>query len=170
MSEITLTPRKNSNNKIVIRKTPNGDSRTKLDDATIEMVHDDVMEHIKDVQKGMNWLAKKIALAGFSHDKTKVIYEDEYVGLVMDDLVDDDFLASDWWSKHIHEERHHLNSNAPVDVNLIDVMEMIVDCVMSGKGRKGHFDSNDLKLIDPVLLERAYWNTVKMLDDQVVVR
>lgn len=170
MSEITLPPRKNKNTKIVIRKTPNGDSRTKMDNATREMVHDDIMEHIKDVQKGMNWLAKKIALAGFNHDKTKVIYEDEYIDLIMDDIMDDEFLASEWWSRHIHEERHHLNNNAPVDVNLIDVMEMITDYVMSGKGRKGCINSNDLKLMDPLLLERAYWNTVKLLDDQVVVR
>ena len=56
-----------------------------------------------------------------------------------------------------------------LDVNLIDVLEMIVDCVMSGKGRSGHETPQYLKLRDPTVLERAYWNTVKLLDDEVVI-
>lgn len=169
MSEITLKSKKTKNNKIVIRKTPNADSRTKKDNCTREEVHEDTLQHIKDVQLGMNWLSTKVAQAGMLHDHTKII-SDEYIDLVMNDLKDKAFLSTDWWFKHIHEERHHLNDNCPVDVTLIDVLEMITDCVMAGKGRKGHINSNTLKLIDPTLLERAYWNTVKLLDEKVIVK
>ena len=44
-----------------------------------------------------------------------------------------------------------------------------VDCVMAGKGRSGHVTPQYLKLRDPTVLERAYWNTVKLLDDEVVI-
>ena len=38
-----------------------------------------------------------------------------------------DFINDEWYQLHIKAERHHLLSNCPDDVNLIDVLEMIVD-------------------------------------------
>ena len=167
-TEITLSS-KRKDGKIVIKPSPNGDSRTKLKYCTREDIDADIMEHIRDVQLGMNVLAKKIAQAGMLHDKTKVIDKEEYIDLVFNDVEDEEFLESDWWFNHIHKERHHLNANCPVDVNFIDVMEMLVDVIMAGKGRKGFVDYNELNL-DSSVLVRAYWNTVKLLDDLVVVK
>ena len=166
--DIVLTPRKHMN-KIVIRPTPNADSRTCNEFLTRDTCYEDNLEHIKDVQRAMNWIGSKIMHTGLVHDKTKVIYKDEYIDLVMHGVTDDDFLKSDWWNKHITEERHHLNSFCPVDVNLIDVIEFLVDMVMQSNGRKGYLDVNLCKLNDPFILERAYWNTVKLLNDNVVV-
>jgi len=169
MNDITLPAKKTKSNKIVIRPTPNADSRTSNQFLTEETCREDTLEHVQDVQKAMNFFSAKIARAGLMHDNTKVVDMDEYIGLVLNDVKDDEFLKSDWWVKHITKERHHLNANCPVDVNLIDVLEMIADMVMQ-KGRKGYFTSDELKIIDPTLLERAYWNTVKLLDDNVLVR
>ena len=46
---------------------------------------------------------------------------------------------------------------------------MIADCVMAGKGRFGRVTPEYLNLSDPSILIRAYFNTVKMLDDVVEV-
>lgn len=169
MTEIKLPPKKIKDNRIVIRPTPNADSRTSNSLLSEETCREDTYEHIRDVQQAMNFFSAQVARAGLMHDNTKVTEMDDYIKLVLDNVNSDDFLRSDWWINHITKERHHLNDNCPVDVTLIDVLEMIADGVMR-KGRKGYFISDELKLIDSGLLERAYWNTVKLLDDKVIVK
>jgi hypothetical protein len=51
-------------------------------------------------------------------------------------------------------------------VNLLDVLEHIVDCVMAGKARKGEFTPD---VLGAGILERAYANTQKMMSDAVRV-
>ena len=55
----------------------------------------------------------------------------------------------------------------PADVNLIDVLDFIADCVMAGMGRSGSVYALNLP---PELLERAFQNTVELLKAQVVVQ
>ena len=54
----------------------------------------------------------------------------------------------------------------PDDVNLIDVLDMVIDCVMAGMARTGQV--YPLK-IDPDVLMKAFNNTVELLKDNVVV-
>ena len=54
-------------------------------------------------------------------------------------------------------------------MNLLDVLEMIVDCITAGKSRTGEVDMRFLVLQDGVL-EKAYWNTVDLVDKMVEVR
>ena len=154
---------------IKIRKTNNADSRTSDEKLTYESLKKDTYQHIADVEEGMDFFAKNIHNRGTIHDYTKRINFDEFADNVLKEHTNEEFIASDWYQKHIFEERHHLNANCPLDVNLIDVLEMIVDCVMAGKGRSGRTTPAYLKLQDPTLLERAYWNTVKLLDEEVVI-
>lgn len=163
-TQITL-PSKNKEGKIVIKPSPNCDSKTKTTYFTETDVHEDILEHIKNVQLGMNHLSKKVAQAGMLHDKTKIINQDEFVDLVMQGTL----YESGWWKEHIREERHHLNENCPLDVNLVDVLEMIVDKVMANKGRKGYLDTKEFEL-DSAILVRAYYNTIQLVDDVVAVR
>lgn len=154
---------------IKIRKTNNADSRTSDEELTYEALKKDTYQHINDVSDGMDLLAKEIHNRGTLHDYTKRIYFDEFADNVLKEHTNEEFIASEWYQKHIFEERHHLNANCPLDVNLVDVLEMIVDCVMAGKGRAGRVTPAYFILKDPHILERAYWNTVKMIDDEVVV-
>jgi hypothetical protein len=64
--------------------------------------------------------------------------------------------------------RHHLDKadGVPTDVNLIDVLEHIADCVMAGMARSGSV--YELKLPDEVL-QRAFANTVNLLKSLVGV-
>ncbi len=155
--------------KIIIKNTQYADSRTAPEDITKEKLYDATEEHIKDVQKGMDFFSEKIHEAGLKHDFTKIAYFDEYAEDVLSEHTDEDFKKRPWYQRHIYEERHHLNADCPLDVNLFDVLEMISDCVMAGKGRFGRVTPEYLNLSDPSILIRAYYNTVKMLDDIVEV-
>lgn len=54
----------------------------------------------------------------------------------------------------------------PEDVNLIDVLEMIVDCVMAGMARTGNVYPLDIK---NEVLRKAFDNTVELLKRNVEV-
>lgn len=54
----------------------------------------------------------------------------------------------------------------PADVNLIDVLDFIADCVMAGMARSG---SVYPLVLPPELLERAFQNTVELLKANVRV-
>lgn len=155
--------------KIIIKNTEYADSRTAPDDITKEKLYEDTEEHIQDVQKAMDFFAEKIHEAGIKHDYTKIQYFDEYAENVLSEHTEEEFKNWPWYQRHVYEERHHLNADCPLDVNLFDVLEMIADCVMAGKGRFGRVTPEYLNLSDPSILIRAYYNTVKLLDDVVEV-
>jgi hypothetical protein len=69
---------------------------------------------------------------------------------------------------HKREERHHINVPEGVrdDINLVDVIEYIVDCVMAGMARSGSV--YDLELSDDTL-KKAFKNTVELLKKNVEV-
>lgn len=54
----------------------------------------------------------------------------------------------------------------PADVNLIDVLDMICDCVMAGMARSGSVYPLE---IDDTVLRRAFDNTVELLKANVQV-
>ena len=78
------------------------------------------------------------------------------------------FKQTEWWDNHRKVNRHHLMQadGVPQDVNLIDVLDMIADCVMAGMARSGSV--YPLELPTEVLV-RAFQNTVELLKSQVVV-
>ncbi len=79
---------------------------------------------------------------------------------------DDEFRKLNWWKIHQTKERHHLNDHCPDDVNLIDVMEMLCDCVCAGKARTGNVYPIN---ISPDILEKAVANTQKLLEENISV-
>jgi len=72
------------------------------------------------------------------------------------------------WDRHRQLNRHHLQQADGVrdDVNLIDVLDFIADCVMAGMARSGSVYPLQLS---PELLERAFQNTVTLLKANVAV-
>jgi hypothetical protein len=102
------------------------------------------------------------AAGGHDYDKLSLInwfHEDFVTG----------FKQTGWWDNHRKIHRHHLNmaDGVPDDVNLLDVLEHIADCVMAGMARSGSV--YELKLPDE-LLQRAFQNTVELLKAQTVVK
>lgn len=156
--------------KVVINNTPNADSRTANEKLSKETLQTATITHREEVHALMRLVSIMISKRGIIHDYTKIEYFDEFADEVLTPHTDAEFKNAHWYQNHIVEERHHLNANCPIDVNLIDVIEMICDCIAAGKGRAGRVTPAFLKLKDPTLLERAYWNTVKMLDDLTEVQ
>lgn len=153
--------------KIVVHKNPNGDTRTAPKDVSFKQFQEANDSHIEDVKIVMTYLSILLAEKGIKHDHTKKSKEKLFYGDFIESMAGGiDFISGDWYQLHISKERHHLLSRCPDDVNLLDVIEMIVDCVCAGKTRSG--EVRDLE-ISTDILEKALKNTVKLVDDMTVV-
>ena len=150
---------------IHIEKSPTADTRT-CDWKTVseDQLWRASVTHISDVQSGLAWFAEQLERAGQVHDadkltRSKQFHADFQTG----------FKRHEWWDNHRKVNRHHIDKpdGVPVDVNLIDVLEHIVDCVMAGMARSGSV--YDLHLPGD-LLETAFQNTAKLLKAQVRVK
>ena len=120
-------------------------------------------QHIRDVEQALAFFERCLVEAAQRHDTDKItdidgFHQDFRTG----------FKVTIWWDKHRQLNRHHLNmaDGIPEDVNLIDVLDFIADCVMAGMGRSGTVYPLELS---PELLERAFQNTVTLLKNEVVV-
>lgn len=119
--------------------------------------------HIADVVKALAFFSGKLTEAAGIHDQDKLTTIDAFHA----DFVTG-FKKTGWWDTHRQITRHHLDKpdGVPIDVNLIDVLEHIADCVMAGMARSGSV--YELKLPDE-LLRKAFANTVTLLKKNVSV-
>lgn len=157
-----------SNEKVTIYKNPNGDTRTAPKDISFEQFQEANDMHRENVKNVMNGLALKIMITGLNHDHTKKAHNRLYYKNFLSTINEGtDFVNSEWYQYHIKAERHHLLSNYPEDVNLIDILEMIVDCVCSRITR-----SEDVRPIEinNEILRKALDNTVEYIKDRVIVK
>lgn len=149
---------------IEIQKSETADTRT-CDFANVskETLLASSKQHIGDVRRALDFFMAQVCKAGQNHDPDKLTDIDGFHA----DFVTG-FKQTAWWDRHRKLNRHHLTQDdgIPVDVNLIDVLDFIADCVMAGMARSGSV--YELKL-PPELLERAFQNTVELLKRQVVV-
>lgn len=124
------------------------------------------VQHIDDVQQALGFFVEKIEQAADNHDTDKITDIDGFHHDFIHGFAEPDYVQ--WWAKHRSLNRHHLTmaDGIPKDVNLIDVLDFISDCVMAGMARKGEVYPLSLP---PELLERAFQNTVNMLKAEVVV-
>lgn len=149
---------------IKIKRSPTADTRTcdyaKVSNETLRASSE---RHIEDVSRGLGLLTQMMAIAALAHDDDKIYALDQFHA----DFVTG-FREHTWWDNHRKITRHHLQEpdGVPADVNLIDVLEMIVDCVMAGMARSGSV--YEVK-IDPEVLMSAFKNTVDLLKANVEV-
>ena len=152
---------------IKIKKNPNGDTRTAPKNVSFEDFQEANNMHISDVKHVMEWLSNLVKFRGVTHDYTKIsqekLFYDNFLSTMNDDT---DFTKDEWYQMHIKEERHHLLANCPYDVNLIDVLEMIVDCTCAGLARSGEVRSMG---INDDILHKAIDNTVDLIKSIVEV-
>ena len=153
---------------IEIRKNPNGDTRTAQKDVSFEQFQEANDMHIEDVRSVMYELSKMVDARGENHDCTKKsqekLFYDNFLSTMNNGT---DFVNDEWYQLHIKAERHHLLSNCPDDVNLIDVLEMIADCVCAGMARSGEI--RDLE-INSDILNRAVKNTANIIKQMIIVK
>lgn len=156
--------------RIKIKHNTLGDTRTATKVPTFYEFVDANRDHVDDVKTMMNELADVICNRGCNHDFTKM--NDPHKSLFYRELCAkiegkiDSFVDGEWYPMHCKTERHHLNEYCPEDVNLIDVLEMISDCVCAGMARSGNVYPVE---ISSDILQKAVKNTVQMCIDAVEV-
>ena len=146
---------------IIIKKNPNGDTRTASKNISYEEFQEANDMHKRDVYEVMKYLSRLISVTELFHDFTKKREEQLcYKNFLSAMNNGTNFVEDEWYQLHINEERHHLLSRCPEDVNLIDVIEMIVDCTCAGLARSGEVRGLE---INSEILEKAVQNTVKLI-------
>lgn len=143
---------------IQIKKSVNSDSRScDFSKVTKEQLKTATEQHIEDVSKATRMLCGGLICRANIHDWDKLVnidyfYNDFKTG----------FKVHDWWDSHKVIQKHHLNVDCEQynDINLLDVLEHISDCVMAGLARTGTVFPIE---INNDLLQLAVKNTVDML-------
>lgn len=149
---------------IKIRKSQTADTRTcDFSEVAKNTLHQSSVQHRGDVIKGVEFFKQKLDVVANLHDHDKLSGIDHFHR----DFITG-FEETGWWDNHRKVNRHHLlqEDGVPEDVNLVDVLEMVIDCVMAGMGRSGDVYPLD---IAPEVLMDAFQNTVTMLKEQIVV-
>ena len=149
---------------IVIGQSKTADTRT-CDFANVskKTLLDSSVQHIGDVRRALAFFQAEVAEAATRHDEDKLTdidgFHRDFTG---------GFVQTTWWDAHRRLNRHHLQQadGVPEDVNLIDVLDFIADCVMAGMARSGSVRPLEL---DADLLMRAFQNTAALLAAHVVV-
>jgi hypothetical protein len=149
---------------IIIKKSQTADTRT-CDYAKVskETLINSTIDHIEDVRDAMSYFGNMLLIASIKHDADKL----SSIGQFHADFLTG-FKEHSWWDNHKKITRHHLLDDAglPADVNLVDVLEMICDCVMAGMARSGSVYPLNIK---PEVLMNAFQNTVELLKANVKV-
>jgi hypothetical protein len=149
---------------ITIKKSQTADTRTcDFANTSKGTLLEASRQHIGDVVKALAFFSTKLMEAAGKHDDDKLMAIDWF----HEDFVTG-FKQTGWWDNHRKLHRHHLDKadGVPADVNLVDVLEYIADCVMAGMARSGRV--YELKLSDE-LLQTALRNIVDLLKSQVEV-
>ena len=151
---------------IIINKNSSGDSRTAKEIPTYAEFQKANREHQKDVRRVLYEIALDIERRGEYHDFTKTNKAEK---IFYHDLCETmkgkmEFEKGEWAKLHYSTERHHLSRNVPDSVNLIDVIEMIADCVCAGMARSGEVRPLD---IDESILIRAMHNTEQLIKNSI---
>lgn len=149
---------------IKIRKSKTADTRScDFSQVSEKQLFDSSVQHIGDIKQGVEFFKRKLDEAWFMHDHDKL---SDIKGFHADFITG--FKQTGWWDNHRKVNRHHLlqEDGVPADVNLIDVLDMIIDCVMAGMGRTGNVYPLN---IYPSVLITAFQNTVELLKSQIVV-
>ena len=149
----------------IIYKNSNGDTRTAPKNVTFKEFQKANDMHREDVKNTMNEIALLLMEKGKKHDWTKKDYEEMFYNNFLSTLNNGtNFIEDEWYQLHIEKEKHHLTSKCHDDVDLLDVIEMVVDCVCAGKARSGEIRGLE---INQEILGKALKNTVKKINEMV---
>ena len=156
--------------KIKIKRNTLGDTRTATKVPDFDEFRWSNEDHRDDVRNMMRSVGEDIIKQGSHHDWTKLhephrsLFYRELCAKIEGKI--DSFEDGEWYSMHCKTERHHLTKHVPDDVNLVDVLEMICDCVCAGMARSGSVYPIE---ISSDVLQKAAANTVQMCIDAVEV-
>lgn len=143
---------------IAIKKSPTADSRCcDCKNVTKETLIESTRQHKLDVAHVLIFFSDRLIETGVKHDTHKILTIDEFHKAFTGGFVDET-----WWNEH-KKERHHLPPDLE-DVNLIDILEHISDCVTAGMARTGKVKP---LTISNEMLQKAFRNTVNLLMNNI---
>ena len=121
-------------------------------------LHLHTVQHINDVRKVLSYFKDRLDRSAAAHDKDKISGLKRFHSA----FEAGGSAFTTWFNTHRVRNRHHLEykDGIPVDVDLIDVLDYIADCVVAGISRKGSVYPLNLPL---ETLQRAFNNTVTNL-------
>lgn len=155
--------------KVEIYMSKNADTRSAKNNTSKDELLEDTLNHIQSVKDVGYWLTDKFTNQIVEHDNTKITYFDEFYedfNKVLNGHTKD-FKSMKWFSNRHLKERHHLNDRVPDDVNLLDILEMVIDCTCAGLTRSGNV--YPIKISNDVL-QKAIENTKNLIIDNVEVK
>jgi hypothetical protein len=140
---------------IDIEPTTGADTRSATEVVSKETLLRESHLHRSHVRRVMAMLAEELMERAERHDFTKVdpagidSFHDAFVRTMRKEI---EFKDHPWWERHLSEEGHHLNDRMHHHSDLLDLLEMVVDCVCAGKARTGTVfplavESEDLQLL-----------------------
>lgn len=146
--------------KIIVQKSENADTRScDFKSVTQEQLLESTISHKQDVRNGIQFVIDYLEASAIAHDKSKIATIDWFYSCFRTGFKDDSWLAM-----HRSIEKHHLSSEYPL--NLMDIIEHIVDCVVAGYARTGTV--YDITVSDEILRE-AVKNTVEYIKENIEV-
>lgn len=149
---------------IHIKPSPTADTRScDWSKVSKDQLCDSSVQHREDVTKGFEFFVRMMRRQADLHDHDKLsdidgFHEDFKTG----------FEVTTWWDRHRKINRHHLlqEDGVPDDVNLIDILDLIVDCTMAGMARTGEIYPIT---VSQDVLQRAFDNTCELLKSHITV-
>lgn len=147
--------------KVKIKKTLKCDTRTLPPGSVVSEADakEDTLKHRQAVIDVGNFICEKIKEQFKEHDWSKLGSNlAEFTAGLNKGIDSPEF--EEWYEMHVMAERHHLKKFVPDDVNIIDLLEMLIDCVCAGMARTGTVYPMDLP---NELLQKVVSNTVEYL-------
>lgn len=144
---------------IIIEKSKTADIGSEYPQVDVETLLASTHQHRRDIYNAMIHFADSLILKAGEHDLHKI----ETIN-AFHEAFTNGFKDETWWNEH-KKERHHLPDDM-TDIDLLDILEYIADCVMSGMARTGTI--YDVKISNEKL-QLAFKNTVYKLKNDIVV-
>jgi hypothetical protein len=123
----------------VVEPTRGADTRSAAGEVSKEVLLRESHLHRSHVRKVMAALAAELLERAERHDETKVSpegiegFHDAFTRTMRKEV---EFKNHPWWTLHL-TEKHHLNDRLHEDADLLDLLEMVVDCACAGMARTG---------------------------------
>lgn len=149
---------------ITIEPTIGADTRSAKGPVSKEVLLRESHLHRSHVRRVMAALSAELIERAEQHDHTKISaiddFHENFTQAIQKEI---EFKDHKWWKLHL-TEKHHINDRLHDDADLLDLIEMIVDCVCAGKARTG---SVFPVTIESDVLQKLLRNTVDLLIDSV---
>ena len=154
--------------KVIIEKTRGADTRSATSVVDKETLLRETHLHKNHVMSVMKSLGRELYAKADKHDFTKVDYIDKF----HDNFVkafnkEIEFKDHEWWGIHLAKERHHINDFMHEDTDLLDLIEMLADCICAGKARTGNVYPIE---IDNSKLQKMLSNTIEKIKNAIEVK